>query len=114
DRELGRVGEDPRSALRSAQVSPPAAPVRAPLPGFVRQGFESRSSEAGPMMRFASLGSGSQGNALVVEAGRTRILVDNGMTVRETERRLERLGLQPSQLTGIVVTHEHSDHIDGV
>lgn len=66
------------------------------------------------MMRFASLGSGSQGNALVVEAGRTRILVDNGMTVRETERRLERLGLQPSQLTGIVVTHEHSDHIDGV
>lgn len=66
------------------------------------------------MMRFASLGSGSQGNALVVEAGATRLMVDNGMPIRETERRLARLGLAPADLAGIVVTHEHSDHIDGV
>src|SRR5690606_1948229 len=66
------------------------------------------------MMRFASLGSGSQGNCLIVEAGQTRLMVDGGMTIRETERRLERLGLAPADLAGIAVTHEHSDHIDGV
>lgn len=66
------------------------------------------------MMRFASLGSGSQGNALVVEVGTTRLMVDSGMPIRETERRLARLGLMPADLAGIVVTHEHSDHIDGV
>src|SRR5262245_35560228 len=66
------------------------------------------------MIRFASLGSGSGGNALIVECGQTRLMLDCGMPVRETERRLERLGLQASDLAGIVVTHEHSDHIDGV
>ncbi|HKO88951.1 MAG TPA: MBL fold metallo-hydrolase [Burkholderiales bacterium] len=65
-------------------------------------------------MRFASLGSGSEGNALIVEAGNTRLMLDCGMPVRETERRLARLGLAPEDLAGIVVTHEHSDHIDGV
>lgn len=66
------------------------------------------------MMRFASLGSGSEGNALLVEAGQTRLLMDCGFTLGETERRLARLGVQPSELSGIVVTHEHGDHISGV
>lgn len=66
------------------------------------------------MMRFASLGSGSSGNALIVESGATRLMLDCGMPLRETERRLARLGLAPQDLSGIVVTHEHSDHIDGV
>lgn len=65
-------------------------------------------------MRFASLGSGSQGNALVVEAGTTRLLIDCGFGVEETERRLARLGLAAGDLAGILVTHEHGDHIDGV
>ena len=64
-------------------------------------------------MRFASLGSGSQGNGLVVEAGSTRILVDCGFSTDETERRLARLGLAPDDLAGIFVTHEHGDHGDG-
>lgn len=64
-------------------------------------------------MRFASLGSGSGGNGLVVEAGATRVLIDCGFGVEETARRLERLGLQPADLAGILVTHEHSDHLDG-
>jgi phosphoribosyl 1,2-cyclic phosphodiesterase len=66
------------------------------------------------MIRFASLGSGSEGNGLVVEAGGTRVLLDCGFGLSETKRRLERLGLAPEDLAGIVVTHEHSDHIGGV
>ncbi len=65
-------------------------------------------------MRFASLGSGSEGNGLVVEAGASRILLDCGFSTKETVSRLARLGLEPSDLAGIVVTHEHSDHIGGV
>lgn len=62
-------------------------------------------------MRFASLGSGSRGNALVVEVERTRVLIDCGFTPRECERRLQRLGLAPADLAGVLVTHEHDDHI---
>ena len=69
-------------------------------------------------MRFASLGSGSEGNALVVEAGagaaRTRVLLDCGFGLRECERRLERLDVAPSSLAAIFVTHEHGDHVGGV
>lgn len=65
-------------------------------------------------MRFASLGSGSEGNGLVVESGATRVLVDCGFPVAETTRRLARLGLLPEDLSAIVVTHEHTDHVSGV
>ncbi len=65
-------------------------------------------------MRFASLGSGSEGNALVVQAGRTCVLVDCGFTLVETGARLARLGLAADCISGIVVTHEHGDHIAGV
>jgi len=65
-------------------------------------------------MRFASIGSGSEGNGLVVEAGSTRIMIDCGFGVRETTARLARLGLAPESITAIVVTHEHADHIGGV
>jgi phosphoribosyl 1,2-cyclic phosphodiesterase len=65
-------------------------------------------------VRFALLGSGSEGNALVVEAGATRLMLDCGFGPREAAARLERLGLEAAGLAGIVVTHEHSDHADGV
>lgn len=65
-------------------------------------------------MRFAYLGSGSRGNAALIEAGKTRLLLDCGFSVTETRRRLARLGLEPESLTGIMVTHEHSDHLSGV
>lgn len=64
-------------------------------------------------MRFACLGSGSQGNAFIVEKGSTRLMLDCGYPVRETERRLARLAVAPADLAGILITHEHSDHIAG-
>lgn len=65
-------------------------------------------------MRFASLGSGSKGNATVVEAGGSRVLIDCGFNLREVEARLHRLGLEAGQLDAILVTHEHGDHLGGV
>lgn len=65
-------------------------------------------------MRFASLGSGSRGNALLVEAGNTRVLIDAGFGPREMSRRLQRLGLAAAAVDAVLVTHEHSDHIGGV
>ena len=67
------------------------------------------------MIRFCSLGSGSTGNATVVEASggitTTRLLVDAGFSMRELELRLARAGLDPTDLDAVFVTHEHSDHI---
>ncbi|MDR5750191.1 MULTISPECIES: MBL fold metallo-hydrolase [unclassified Caballeronia] len=66
-------------------------------------------------MRFASLGSGSEGNALLVEAQcgttTTRVLLDCGFSAKEVGRRLGRLGLSVEDLDAIVITHEHTDHI---
>ena len=66
------------------------------------------------MLRFASLGSGSQGNATLIEAGKTCLMIDNGFTLQETEKRLDRLSRSANQITAILVTHEHGDHISGV
>ncbi len=66
------------------------------------------------MLRFASLGSGSKGNATLVECGKTRILIDCGFSLAETERRLDRLSCLPESLDAVLVTHEHSDHCNGV
>ena len=65
-------------------------------------------------MRFASLGSGSSGNALVVEAGASRVLLDCGFSVKGALERLGRLGLAAQDIAAILVTHEHSDHVSGV
>lgn len=66
------------------------------------------------MIRFASLGSGSAGNALLVESDATCLMIDCGFGQRETLRRLARLGRQPEDVSGILVTHEHGDHVGGV
>lgn len=67
--------------------------------------------------RFASLGSGSAGNATVVAWGESpdtsAILVDCGFSARETEKRIRRLGIEPSCIKAVLVTHEHGDHAKG-
>jgi phosphoribosyl 1,2-cyclic phosphodiesterase len=64
-------------------------------------------------MRIAILGSGSRGNALVVESGGRRILIDAGFSCRELERRMGAVGVAPETISALVVTHEHSDHVRG-
>lgn len=64
--------------------------------------------------KFASLGSGSQGNGLVVVSDETRVLVDCGFSIKEAERRINRLQLDPASIEAILVTHEHGDHVGGV
>lgn len=65
-------------------------------------------------MKFASLGSGSSGNATLVSDGIDTLLVDCGFTIKETVSRLARLNLKPEDISAILVTHEHSDHMKGV
>ncbi len=70
-------------------------------------------------MKFASLGSGSEGNSLLIAATAgtgtpTYVMLDCGFGLKEVERRLARAGVVPTQLAGILVTHEHSDHVGGV
>ena len=60
------------------------------------------------------LGSGSRGNCTVIQTGSTTVLMDCGFMLKEAERRLERLAIDPTTLTGVLVTHEHADHIGGV
>ena len=62
-------------------------------------------------MRFASLGSGSRGNALIVDVGDTRVLLDCGFSVKATVERLGRLGIAAESIDAVLLTHEHSDHL---
>jgi phosphoribosyl 1,2-cyclic phosphodiesterase len=66
------------------------------------------------MVRFTVLASGSKGNATLLCGGRTRILVDCGLSCRELFRRMRLMGEEPEQLDAILITHEHSDHVNGV
>ncbi len=65
-------------------------------------------------MRVCLLASGSRGNAVFIEAGETRLLIDVGLSAREIERRLALIGVAADSLDAILVTHEHLDHVRGV
>jgi phosphoribosyl 1,2-cyclic phosphodiesterase len=65
-------------------------------------------------MRLTVLGSGSTGNSVLICAGRTRVLVDAGLSAKETVRRLALVGEDAARLDGVVITHEHGDHAGGL
>lgn len=65
-------------------------------------------------VKLTILGSGSQGNASYVETDETRLLIDVGFSGRQIRQRLATLGRVPENLTAILITHEHSDHIAGL
>ena len=64
-------------------------------------------------MRLVPLGSGSTGNATLIELGGSAILVDAGLSARQLELRLDSVGVDPSSIAGIFLTHEHGDHARG-
>jgi len=65
-------------------------------------------------MRVCLLASGSKGNSLLIESGRTRLLIDAGLSARELRKRLETVGVEPASLTALLITHEHIDHVRGL
>lgn len=65
-------------------------------------------------MKFSILASGSTGNSLFIESEQTRFLVDAGLSGKQLEQRLKQIGVDPSTLSGIWVTHEHIDHVRGL
>jgi phosphoribosyl 1,2-cyclic phosphodiesterase len=66
------------------------------------------------VMRFAVLGSGSGGNAAVVECGGLRFMIDAGLSAKQLNLRLQQVGIDPASLAGIFLTHEHGDHVRGL
>ena len=66
------------------------------------------------MLNFCSLYSGSSGNSLFVETEKTKILIDAGMSCKKIEEALGSINMDPSSISAILVTHEHSDHIKGI
>lgn len=65
-------------------------------------------------MRITVLGSGSSGNAILVESSRARLLIDAGFSGRDLERRLAAVGVEAASLTGLLITHDHGDHTCGM
>ena len=65
-------------------------------------------------MRFASLGSGSRGNSTLVQQGETLLMIDNGFSTKETDKRMAKFGVSGEEISAILVTHEHADHLGGV
>ena len=64
-------------------------------------------------MRVWVLGSGSRGNAILVECGKHRLLIDAGFPAKVLESRLEAIGVEPKSIEHVVITHEHTDHVQG-
>jgi phosphoribosyl 1,2-cyclic phosphodiesterase len=65
-------------------------------------------------LKICILGSGSKGNCTYIESPEARLLIDAGLSAREIVRRLQHIGVEPEALDGMLISHEHSDHIHGV
>lgn len=94
------------------QLSLDLAPSREAAPG-PRAGRSRPAPATAPDLRAVVLGSGSSGNAVVVESSGERLLLDAGFSCREIEQRLRSVGLSTDGFTAVLLTHEHSDHVRG-
>lgn len=103
-RALESAGQ--QSLLDFLAPIPPEAPEAVPAPPPAPR-------RAGPPMRVGVLGSGSGGNAVVVESGSHRLLIDAGFSCREILKRMKELDFDPKTLDALVLTHEHQDHCKG-
>lgn len=65
-------------------------------------------------MKISLLASGSKGNSILVESGRTKVLVDAGLSAKELRKRLGCVGVEAESLSALLITHEHSDHVRGL
>jgi phosphoribosyl 1,2-cyclic phosphodiesterase len=65
-------------------------------------------------MRFSLLGSGSSGNAILITSGKDKLLIDNGLSFKQLKLRTEAIGETLDGLLGVAITHEHSDHVNGL
>ena len=66
------------------------------------------------MLNFCSLYSGSSGNSLFVETQNTKLLIDAGVSCKKIETALSNIDIDPTSIDGILVTHEHTDHVQGL
>ena len=71
-------------------------------------------TEAPTSLKLCTLASGSKGNSIYISDGQTRLLVDAGLSAVEIQRRMQAVGLDPNSLDGLIVSHEHSDHTQGI
>jgi phosphoribosyl 1,2-cyclic phosphodiesterase len=101
----------PQQSLFDLWGEPDLAQAPAPGPASTAAALPARS--AAPPLRVVVLGSGSGGNAVVVESGGRRILIDAGFSSRELARRLALVEVEPGSLAALVLTHEHVDHVRG-
>jgi phosphoribosyl 1,2-cyclic phosphodiesterase len=106
-----RVAQVSRIQLELFRADHGEAAPRAAAAGAAKA-LAAASTPAGGL-RLAVLGSGSSGNAVVVESAHGRLLIDAGFSCRELERRLRLVGVEPGEIDALVLTHEHSDHCRG-
>ncbi len=66
------------------------------------------------MVELVLLGSGSKGNSTLLRSGRTAVLIDAGLSARQLAVRLEHVGQDPARLAGVLLTHDHADHVFGL
>ena len=104
----------PRRPPRWAE-RPTRAAAMGPPPAFLYTGpFRENGEETCPLLTLHTLASGSSGNAMLVTDGTTHILLDAGISARRIAQALAQLGLRPGELAGVLITHEHTDHIAGL